>query len=97
MQMKATATVTPEATPLTLLGQSSPSSSQGIVPTPAPNTETVQVYTVQYGCTMYGTGFVPRRLIVQVNYKTLSSAFNFYLKPQKLDLAIVNLELNFSQ
>ena len=37
--MKATATVIPEATPFTLLGQSSPSSSQGIVPTPAPNTE----------------------------------------------------------
>ena len=37
--MKATATVTPEATPFTLLGQSSPSRSQGIVPTPAPNTE----------------------------------------------------------
>ena len=37
---KATDTVTPEAIPLTLLGHNSPSSSQGMVPTPAPNTET---------------------------------------------------------
>ena len=43
IQMKATATVTPEATPLTLLGQSSPSSSQGMVPTPAPNTEIIHI------------------------------------------------------
>ena len=39
MQTKAMETVTPEATPLTLLGQSSPKSSQGIVPTPAPKTK----------------------------------------------------------
>ena len=39
IQTKAMETVTPDATPLTLLGQSSPSSSHGIVPTPAPKTK----------------------------------------------------------
>ena len=33
MEMKAMKTVTPEEIPLVLLGQSSPSRSQGIVPT----------------------------------------------------------------
>ena len=36
---KATETVTPEAMPLTLLGHNSPNKSQGMVPTPAPNTK----------------------------------------------------------
>ena len=39
IQTKAIETVAPEATPLTLLGHSSPKSSQGMVPTPAPKTE----------------------------------------------------------
>ena len=41
---KATETVRPEAIPLTLLGHNSPSSSQGTVPTPAPNTENTEGY-----------------------------------------------------
>ena len=49
--MNATDTVTPDATPFTLLGHSSPSSNQGIVPTPAPNTENYNIKPTLFGLT----------------------------------------------